>query len=182
MAKDPLLINKIAAGVLAAGLLGMVSAELAGALYSVETPEQNAFVIAEPSDDTQVASAAADTAPTGPADILPLLASADIAAGEKIAKKCVACHSFNEGGPNKVGPNLYDIVNTQMASRDYSYSDALAALGGAWDYPALNGFLYNPSQYVAGTKMKYKGVRKDEDRAALIAYLRSLSANPVPLP
>lgn len=182
MAKDPLLINKIAAGVLTAGLLGMVTAELAGALYHVETPEQNAFVIAEPSADTQVASTAADTAPAGPTDILPLLASADVAAGEKVAKKCAACHSFDEGGPSKVGPNLYDIVNFEKGGHDFNYSDALASSEGLWTYESLNGFLYRPADYLPGTKMKYRGVRNDEDRAALIAYLRTLSANPAPLP
>ena len=158
MKQDALFINKISAAVLSAALLAMVSGILADSLYHVELPdgvEGQAFVIAEPTTGTEVAEAAEPAEPAGPGDILPMLASADIAEGEKVAKKCVACHNFEEGAGNKVGPDLYD---------------------------ALNHFLYAPTEYAPGTKMSFRGVRKDEDRADLIAYLRTLSANPAPLP
>jgi cytochrome c len=182
MAKDPLLINKIAAGVLTAGLLGMGSAELSSALYGVEELEQNAFVIAEPEDGAQTAALEVDPVPAGPADILPLLAAANPGDGERQAKKCAACHSFEEGGANKVGPTLWDIVNLDKGSHDFGYSDVMANFDGEWTYEALNGFLYAPADYMPGTKMKFRGVKNDGDRADLIAYLRSLSANPAPLP
>ncbi|NMM43830.1 cytochrome c family protein [Rhodospirillaceae bacterium KN72] len=187
MTKDPLLINKIAAAILVAGLLGMVSAELASALYNTheEHGEEaaQAFVIAEPTEGTDVAAAPADAAPAGPGDILPMLASADVGKGEKVAKKCVACHDFTPGGPHKVGPNLYGLLNEPQGQRDgFSYSDAVAGLGGTWSYDELNHFLYDPSGYAPGTKMSFKGVRKDEDRADLIAYLRTLAQSPAPLP
>jgi cytochrome c len=185
MKQDALFINKISAAVLTAGLLAMVSGILAESLYHVELPdgvEGQAFVIAEPTTGTEVAAAAEPAEPAGPGDILPMLASADIADGEKVAKKCVACHNFEEGAGSKVGPDLYDVVMRKKASVDFSYSAAFQALDGEWDYDALNHFLYAPTDYAPGTKMSFRGVRKDEDRANLIAYLRTLSTNPAPLP
>lgn len=185
MNKDALLINKLAAAVLVAGLLAMVVGELSGILYSVDNPEtvaDQSYVIADPASDTQSAAAPVDAAPAGPGDILGMLATADIDKGIKVAKKCGSCHSFDDGGAHKVGPNLYNLVNDGIGGRDYAYSDAMAAFGGEWDYNALNEFLYNPTEYVPGTKMSFKGLKKDADRANLIAYLRSLSASPVPLP
>jgi len=111
------------------------------------------------------------------------LASADIAAGQALSKKCTACHVFDKGGPNKVGPNLYNVVNRDVASvADFKYSGALTDHGGAWSYEELNGFLYKPKAWVSGTKMNYAGLSKAEDRANIIAWLRTLSDNPTPLP
>jgi cytochrome c len=162
----------------------MVSGLLAETLYHVEQPEGvegQAFVIAEPAAGTEVV-AAEPAEPTGPGEILPLLAAADIADGQKVAKKCVACHNFEEGAGNKVGPDLYDIVMRKKAGVDFSYSSAFQELDGEWDYDALNHFLYAPADYAPGTKMSFRGIKKDDDRANLIAYLRTLSANPAPLP
>jgi cytochrome c len=90
---------------------------------------------------------------------------------------------FDEGGPNKVGPNLYNIVNRNVASvADFKYSGALTDHGGAWSYEELNGFLYKPKAWVSGTKMNYAGLKKAEDRANIIAWMRTLSDNPTPLP
>ena len=110
--------------------------------------------------------------------ILQMIAQASPEAGEKIAKKCIACHSFERGGAKKIGPNLYDIVGTNMASRDFVYSKALTEQGGTWSYEALNNFLKKPSAYIPGTKMSFVGLRKDVDRAAIIAYLRMNTENP----
>ncbi|MEJ2026964.1 MAG: c-type cytochrome [Limibacillus sp.] len=120
----------------------------------------------------------------GPASgVIALLASADAAAGEKVVKKCAACHSFDEGGPNKVGPGLWDVVGREIASHEgYSYSSALKDKGGTWDYAALAGFLSDPKGWAPGTKMSFAGIKKDEELANLIAYLRSLSNDPEPLP
>jgi cytochrome c len=116
--------------------------------------------------------------------IADLLKAADPAAGAKVAAKCKACHGFDKGGPNKVGPNLWDIVGAKQAHLGdaFKYSDALKGLGGEWTYDALDKFLTSPKEYVPGTKMVFPGLKKPEDRAAVIAYLRSLSDSPKPLP
>ncbi len=116
--------------------------------------------------------------------ILAMIASADPADGEKATRKCAACHSFDEGGPNKIGPNLWDLVAKPIAGKEgYKYSDALGSRSGeTWSYEALDGYLENPKGWAPGTKMSFAGVKKPEQRADLIAYLRSLSGSPAPLP
>jgi len=128
--------------------------------------------------------AATETAPAGGGEgIAALLAAADAEAGAKVSRKCAACHSFDEGGPNKVGPNLWDIVGRPVAGHEgYKYSDALTGLGGEWSYDRLDGFLTKPKDFAAGTKMSFAGLKSAEDRANLIAFLRGQSASPKPLP
>jgi cytochrome c len=128
--------------------------------------------------DTQVAA----TPPGG--GIADLLTAADPAAGEKAAAKCKACHSFDKGGPNKVGPNLWDIVGNKQAHLGdaFKYSDALKGMGKEWTYEELDKFLTAPKEYAPGTRMVFPGIKKPEERAAVIAYLRTLSDSPKPLP
>ena len=130
------------------------------------------------------AASTAATSPTGPAPIGPLLAKADAAHGEAFTHKiCVACHNFKEGEPNKVGPLLYGVVGRDKASAPgFTYSAALKGKGGKWTYDDLNTWLTKPSAYAPGTKMAYAGIESDKTRADVIAYLRSLSPNPEPLP
>ncbi|HLT02465.1 MAG TPA: cytochrome c family protein [Geminicoccaceae bacterium] len=110
------------------------------------------------------------------------LAAADVDRGARAARVCAACHSFDKGGANRVGPPLWDVVGRDIASLDFSYSDALAEKEGEWDYENLDAFLAGPRDWAPGTKMAFVGVRKPEDRADLILYLRSLSDDPAPLP
>ena len=130
------------------------------------------------------APAAPAAAPAGPADIKPMLAGADAAKGAITAKVCAACHSFDNGGANKVGPNLWNVVGAKRPhlSDGFAYSAAMKGAGGAWDYDALNAYLYNPRAAVPGNKMAYAGLKNDKDRANVIAYLRSLADKPEPLP
>ena len=135
-----------------------------------------------PSEGT--AAAGTQTAAVPPGGSLPdLLKAADPAAGQKVAAKCKACHDFSKGGPNKVGPNLWDIVGAKHAhAAGFNYSDAIKGLSGDWTYENLDKFLAAPKGYAPGTKMAFPGLKKPEERAALIAYLRTLSDSPKPLP
>jgi cytochrome c len=152
--------------------------------------EAGAAAAASAQPEAPAPSTSGGTAATGtqtaaaPAASLPeLLKAAKPEDGEKIATKCKACHDFTKGGPNKVGPNLYDIVGNKQAHLDnFSYSDAVKKLGGEWSYENLDKFLTKPKDYAPGTKMTFPGLPKPEDRAAVIAYLRTLSDSPKPLP
>jgi len=177
---DELRFNKIFAGFLFAGLLIMAGVQISHILVPEQQLAENAYVIEVP-EATDVA--AAEPQDTGPEPILALLASADVAAGEKLAKKCTACHVFEAGGAAKVGPAIWGIVNKAKASADgYSYSSALAGFGGAWDYQSLNAFLAKPKAYISGTKMNFAGFKKPEDRANMIAWLRTKADSEAALP
>ena len=177
---DELKFNKLAAGFLLAVLLAMGGYKLSEIIIPHQKLAQNAY----PIEVTEVASASSIAAvPAGPEPILAMLKEADITAGQKVAKKCTACHVFDKGGSNKVGPALWNVVNASMGKVDgFAYSAVLAGFGGAWDYESLNQFLYKPKSYMKGTKMNFVGLKKPSDRANIIAYLRSLSDAPADLP
>lgn len=150
----------------------------------IETPAYPLIATEEAAPDEQPAETAA-VEPQAPAviGIAALLADADSGAGQKVSKKCTACHSFDKGGKNKVGPNLWDVVDRTVAGGEgYKFSGALAGLGGEWTYDRLDAFLMKPKEFAAGTKMSFSGIRGAGDRANLIAYLRDLSDDPKPLP
>jgi cytochrome c len=179
---DSFEFNKIAGAVLATALVVFGLKELSGIIYHSETPEKPGFVI-------EVAEAT-ETPSEAPAEGVPavsigtLLASADPAKGLGAAKPCLACHDFKKGGPNKVGPNLWDIVERGIASHEgFSFSDGMKArTAEKWTYENIDAFLKNPKAAVKGTKMAFAGVKKDQVRADLIAYLASLSDAPRPFP
>ena len=177
---DELGLNKLFAGVLVAGLMLMTGVKLAEVLVPHTELEQNAYVIEVPEGDAVAAAAPVDK---GPEPIMALLASVDAAAGEKLAKKCTACHVFDQGGANKVGPALWNIVNADKGAVDgFGYSAALADFGGQWDYASLNAFLAKPKAYISGTKMNFAGLKKPADRANMIAYLRQQADSQAALP
>lgn len=154
-------------------------------IFHSEAPEKEGFAIVA----AEAAAEGGEAAGSGEAAVTPiatLLASADAGAGEAVFKKCQACHSGEKGGPNKVGPDLWDIVNRPVAGHEgFSYSAGMKTFaegGKTWDFEHLNHFLLAPKKYVAGTAMGFAGLKKDDERANLIAYLRTLSDNPAPLP
>ena len=167
-------INKFAAAILIAGLLALAVGKVTNLVYHpVKNPEKRGYEVAV-TEDAGTASGAAEEA-AAPVDIGPLLASADPVAGEALSKKCTTCHDFSKGGPNKVGPNLWGIVGSKHAHKeDFAYSDAIKGLPGNWSEQALSDFLTKPKAYAPGTKMAFAGLKKPEERAALIAYLKSL--------
>ena len=177
---DELRLNKLFAAFLFAALLLMAGIKIADVMVPHQKLTQNSYVI-EVSEKTALAAAA--PVELGPEPILAMLAEADLGAGEKLSKKCSACHVFDAGGKNKVGPALWDIVNRPMAAVEgYAYSEALAAFGGNWDYQSLNAFLAKPKLYITGTKMNFNGLKKPKDRANLIAWMRAKADSPAALP
>jgi cytochrome c len=156
---------------------------ISDSIFAAPVPEKAGFTIeaAEPE-----AGGGGEAAPAEE-PIAVLLASANAEAGAAVFKKCMACHSGEKGGPNKVGPDLWDIVNRPVASHEgFAYSAAMKEFsqGGSvvWDYDHLNHFLTSPKGFVKGTAMGFAGVKKPDERANLIAYLRTLSDSPAPLP
>jgi len=170
-------MNKIAGAILVAGLVAMVTGFVA---HELVNPERQGGESAS----TESAMAPAAPAPSAIEPISPLLAKADVAAGQEIGKKCMACHDFNKGGPNKVGPNLWGIVGSHPAEvANYAFSGAMKSRESkTWTYEELNDFLASPKADVPGTKMTFAGLPRLQDRANVIAWLRTLADQPAPLP
>lgn len=174
--------NKLAAGILIAGLVAMIVGKIVDLLYRPNlNPAHRGFQVAL-SDVVEVA--VADAQPKEIIiDIKTLMQKASAEAGKALFVKCAACHTNTKGGPNRVGPNLWEIIERVKASHEgYNYSSSLKALGGNWDYESIAKFLHKPMQFVKGTKMTFAGFNKQEDAANIIAYLRTLSDSPKPLP
>lgn len=170
--------NKVFAAVLVAGILAMFGGFVAKQLVHPHKLAENAFTI-EAMEEAAPGGAKPMAQP-----ILAMIATADAAKGEKISKACAACHTFTKGGPNGVGPNLYGVVGGPKDHiAGFAYSGALLENGGTvWTYAELNKFLWKPKEYAKGTKMSYAGLKKPEDRAALLAWLRTQADAPKPLP
>lgn len=176
-------VNKVAGAVLGMLTLAMAIGFAAGGLMSPKMPAKMGY---ELPDNTASAATAAAPAAEKAEPIAVRLAKADVAKGETAAKKCVSCHQFQKDGKNGQGPALWNIVNkAKAAAAGFNYSAGIkdmAAKGGKWDYEALDGFLTNPKAYAPGTTMGFAGINKGDERANIIAYLRSLSESPAPLP
>jgi cytochrome c len=174
-------LNKILGAVLGAMILAMVSGIIASNLVKPRRLEQPVYTVAaEPSK----AEAAAGEAAAGPEPIGPLLAAASPDAGKAKAKPCTACHTFDKGGKNGIGPNLYDVIDEPVAEghNGYAFSPALQAhKGEKWTVDDLNKWLFNPKAFANGTKMTFPGMRNAKDRADVIAFLNTLSDQPKPL-
>ncbi len=174
--------NKYIMAFLATVFIAMTIGISSDAIFSTPHPETEGYAIVASEGG---APAAGKEAPAA-VPIATLLASADPARGATVFKRCAACHTAEKGGANKVGPHLWDVVNRPVAEvSDFSYSASIKAFaegGKVWDYDHLSHFLTSPKGYIKGTAMGFAGLKKDNERADLIAYLRSLSDNPAPLP
>ncbi len=174
-------LNKVFAAVLTAGITFMVAGEVGKLLVHGERPHESAIRIGDP---TGGAPAAAPAEVPVAEPISGLLANANVEAGQVIAQRnCGACHTFNEGGRNGIGPNLYGIIGAPHAHAEgFNYSAAIRSKEGPWTYEDMNAWLFKPSDYAPGTRMAYAGLRNTGQRADLIAYLRTLDSSPEPLP
>ena len=163
--------NKLAAGILLAGVIAMVASFAADGLYTPKEAEKRGFAVEVPEEGT-AGAAAVEVVET---PIAELLVTADAANGAKEAKKrCAACHTFEAGGANKTGPNLHGVMGGKIAGKGgYPYSSALQGVGGNWDYEKMNQWLKNPGKFAKGSKMILK-LKKDQQRADIIKYLDTL--------
>ena len=178
---DSFEINKIVAAILMVALLIIGIDKVSEIVFHIEKPKTPGFSV--DAEKVVSSSTSASEVTENIVDIAALMAMGDVASGEKIFKKCAACHSIAKGGKNKIGPALYNVVGRQVgAIKDYKYSKALAGYEKAWTFEELNGYLIKPSKWIKGTKMAFAGLRKEKDRASVIKYLNQNSDNPKPLP
>ena len=178
---DSFEINKIIAAVLMVALLVIGIGKVSDIIFHVEKPKTPGYTVDV--EQTITASASSSETVEEKIDIAALMAMGDIAVGEKVFKKCAACHSIVKGGKNNIGPALYNVVGREIGVvSDYKYSKALSGYGKEWTFEELNGYLIKPAKWIKGTKMAFAGLRKEKDRASVILYLNQNSDNPLPLP
>ena len=180
---DSFEINKIIASILLVALLIIGISKISNIIFKVNKLDSSAYKVELPDDGAKQISEESTMKADDKVDISALMALGDIAHGEKVFKKCSACHSIEAGGGNKIGPALYNVVGRKIAAvEDYKYSKALVEYEKNWSFEELNGFLIKPQKWIKGTKMAYAGLRKEKDRASVILYLNKYSDNPLPLP
>jgi cytochrome c len=181
---DSFELNKIIAAVLLTVLILIGIGKFTDVLFHVEKPKESAYKI----EGLEVASTSTSNAETETkaveaVDIKALLAIGDLGHGEKVFKKCTACHQIASDGKNMIGPNLWSVIGRTAGSvSDYKYSKAMIAYGKEWTFEEMNSYLIKPQGYVKGTKMAFAGLRKEKDRASVILFMNSKSSSPKPLP
>ena len=178
---DSFELNKIIAAILMVGLLLIGIGKISKIIFHVEKPEKPGYAVEV--EKVVSASSVPNTDDKVEVDIAALMAMGDAISGEKIFKKCAACHSIVKGGKNNIGPALYNVVGRKVGVvADYKYSKALASYDKEWTFEELNGYLIKPAKWIKGTKMAFAGLRKEKDRASVIKYLNQNSDTPLALP
>ena len=176
-------VNKILASIIVAILVVTIISLLGDLIVNINADKSKeiAYKIEIEENKSETSGSSSQDIEIEPISLL--LSSASLEKGQKIYKKCGTCHNYEKESANKVGPHLWDLINRPKASVEgFAYSKALAEFGGVWSYEELAGFLYKPKEYIEGTKMNFAGLKKVQDRADLVLFLREQSDNPVPLP
>ena len=170
-------INKLVAAILVTVLIVFGIGKISDIIFKVNETGIVAYKVEEPARSSSEAKAESSV------EISSLLSLGDVTHGEKVFKKCAACHSINKDGKNKIGPKLYNVVGRATgATSDYKYSKALISYNKTWTFEELNSFLIKPAKWIKGNKMGFAGLKNDKDRASVILYLNQNSDNPQPLP
>ncbi len=179
---DSFEINKIIAAILLTALIVIGIGKFTDVLFHVEKPEQSAYKV-EGIDSSSSIAKTLEVKKEEKVDIAKLLAMGDLSHGQKVFKKCSACHMIASDGKNMIGPNLWSVIGRKAGSiDDYKYSKAMVAYAKEWSFEEMNAYLIKPQAYIKGTKMAFAGLRKEKDRASVILYMNSKSSSPKPLP
>jgi len=180
---DSFEINKIIASVLLTALIVIGIGKLADVLFYNEKPKVSAYKVEGVGESLVKEQSTEETKVVEVVNIKALLAMGDMAHGEKVFKKCTACHMIAADGKNKIGPNLWGVIGRKAGSiTDYKYSKAMVAYAKEWTFEEMNSYLIKPQAYIKGTKMAFAGLRKEKDRASVILYMNSKSASPKAIP
>ena len=175
-------MNKIIVSILFAIILVIGINKVADVIFYVEKPEKSAYQVASVTTVASTASAETSSENSESGNIMALFASTSAADGAKVFKKCLTCHSIGKGDPNKIGPNIFGVLNRKAGSvSGYKYSKAMLAYGKVWSFEEMNGFLTKPKDWIKGTKMSFAGLKKAKDRASVILYMNENTDNPLPL-
>ena len=180
---DSFELNKIIGAILLTALIVIGIGKFADTLFHTEKLNESAYKVEGLEVTTASNSLSMEIKDEEKVDIGLLLAAGDIGHGEKVFKKCSACHMIASGGKNMIGPNLWGVIGRTAGSvSDYKYSKAMTAYAKQWTFVEMNSYLVKPQAYIKGTKMAFAGLRKEKDRASIILYLNSKNDNPKPLP
>ena len=177
-------MNKIIVSILLTIILVIGINKITDAIFYVEKPEKSAYSIQVAETTTVANTTTSETSSESSqgGDIMALFASTNAADGARVFKKCLSCHSIEKGKPNKIGPNIFGVLNRKAGSvSGYKYSKAMLAYGKIWSFEEMNGFLTKPKDWIKGTKMSFIGLRSAKDRAAVILYMNENTDNPLPL-
>jgi len=175
-------MNKIIVSIVFAIILVIGINKVADVIFYVEKPEKSAYQVTSVAIATSTTSSETTSVSSESGNIIALFASTSAADGAKVFKKCLACHSIEKGGPNKIGPNIFGVLNRKAGSiSGYKYSKAMLAYGKVWSFEEMEGFLTKPKDWIKGTKMSFIGLKSAKDRAAVILYMNENTDNPLPL-
>ena len=175
-------MNKIVVSIVFAIILIVGINKVTDVIFHVEKPEKSAYQVSSMTSVASTTTSQTSSENSSSENIMALFASVNAADGEKVFKKCAACHSIAKGGKNKIGPALWGVLGRKAGSvSDYKYSKALAAHGKSWSFEEMNGFLLKPKEWIKGTKMSFAGLKNAKERAAVILYMNQNTDSPLPI-